>query len=251
MTLSLAGADAAAIFLCGWVIKMMDDFLDLRYDVFQGEQSLAVRLGEGTLALFAAPVWLGGAHPPGCCVLTVSRRLRRRHGRGPGAAAAFGPLRLPGGTLRPCGSAFSFSRGMSMLWGAAVMLAVQAIDDLWDLAPDRMSGNPNLARRFGIVETRLLGLGALLVAAVLRPLETAMVFVSIPVVLWTISSLLQAGGPRTGGGRAEPIFLERDWAFGHGLLSSPFSSALPEGGGGENGKGLPKASPTPLWRCAA
>src|SRR5690606_2607458 len=43
------------------------------------------------------------------------------------------------------------------LWGLSVMVAVQAVDDLEDLAPDHASGNPNLARRLGVVETQLLG----------------------------------------------------------------------------------------------
>lgn len=182
--------NAAAIFLCGWVIKMMDDFLDLRYDVFQGEQTLAVRLGEGTLPysllLFCLAMLV---QPEVACSLFL----------GAYAAGMAGDLerQLPSGLygyqeallVLVCG--FLFLPWHAMLWGAAVMLAVQAVDDLWDLAPDRISGNPNLARRFGIVETRLTGLGALLVAAAIRPLGTAMVFVSIPIVMWAISTMLR------------------------------------------------------------
>jgi len=197
MTLSLVARSAAAIFLCGWVIKMMDDFLDLRYDVFQGEQSLAVRLGEATLPYSLLLFGLAALiHPAVACSLFL----------GAYAAGMAGDLerQLPSGlygyqeALFALAAGFLFLPWHVMLWGAAVMLAVQAIDDLWDLAPDRMSGNPNLARRFGIVETRLLGLGALLVAAVLRPLETVMVFVSIPVVLWIISRLLRPVAPHRG-----------------------------------------------------
>lgn len=179
-----------AIFLSGWVIKMMDDFLDLRYDILHGDQSLAVRLGEGTLPysllLFCLAVLV---EPATACSLFL----------GAYAVGMAGDLerQLPSGLYGYQEALLALLLGLlflpwhAVVWGAAIMLAVQAVDDLADLAPDRISGNPNLARRFGIVETQLTALGALLVAASLRPLGTAIIFASIPLLLWTISSLLK------------------------------------------------------------
>lgn len=176
--------------LAAWVVKMMDDFLDLRYDILQGQDSLAVRLGEGTLPysllLFCFATLL---EPVTTCSLFL----------GAYAAGMAGDLerRLPSGwlgyqeALAALLSALVFLPWHAVVWGASVMLAVQALDDLADLAPDRISGNPNLARRFGIVETRLAALGAVAVAAGLRPLGTALVFVAIPFVLWAMSSFLK------------------------------------------------------------
>lgn len=181
---------AAAIFLTGWVVKLMDDFLDLRYDILQGERSLAIRLGEGTLPysllLFCLAVLL---EPVAACSLFLgayaagmASDLERRLPSGlPGVKEALAALLV----------GFLFLPWHAVLWGVAVMLAVQAVDDLADLAPDRISGNPNLARRFGIVETRLAALGALAVAASLRPLGTVMVFAAIPLVLACMSALVK------------------------------------------------------------
>lgn len=186
---------ATAILLCGWVVKMMDDFLDLRYDILQGEQSLAVRLGEGTLPysllLFCFAVLI---EPATACSLLL----------GAYACGMAGDLerQLPSGlkgyqeALAALLFGLLFLPWHAVVWGASVMLAVQAVDDLADLGPDRMSGNPNLARRFGIVETRLAALGALFVAANLRPVGTAMVFAAIPLLMWIISTLLKPGSRR-------------------------------------------------------
>jgi len=184
--------NAAAILLAGGVVKLMDDFLDLRYDIFEGEPSLAVRLGEGTLPysllLFALAVL---AEAEVACALFL----------GAYAVGMAGDLerQLPSGLYGYQEAAvalivgFLFLPWHSALWGASVMLAVQAVDDLFDLAPDRTSGNPNLARRYGIVETQLAGLLALLVAAVTRPVGTATVFVSIPLLLWATHALAWPG----------------------------------------------------------
>src|SRR5690606_12565913 len=190
MTLALLARSAAAIFLCGWVIKMMDDFLDLRYDIFQGEQSLAVRLGEATLPYSLLLFGLAAlVHPVVACSLFL----------GAYAAGMAGDLerQLPSGlygyqeALLALTAGFLFLPWHVMLWGAAVMLAVQAIDDLWDLAPDRMSGNPNLSARFGIYETPLLGFDPLLAAAVFGACETALFFWTFPVVIWFVKRLLR------------------------------------------------------------
>lgn len=175
--------------LTGGVIKLMDDFLDLRYDVFEGEPSLAVRLGEGTLAycllLFALAVLIDAetscALLIGAYAVGMAGELERQLPSGlygyqeAGVALAAGLILLPWPTA---------------LWGVSAMLAVQAVDDLLDLAPDRASGNPNLARRFGIVETQLLGLFALLVAAAMRPVATAIVFVAVPILIWATQALV-------------------------------------------------------------
>src|SRR5690606_28617342 len=79
---------------------------------------------------------------------------------------------------------FLFLPWPTVLWAAAVVLCVQSLDDLADLAPDRQSGNPNLARRFGIVEVKMVALLALVVAAGIRPISTAAVFIAVPLIEW-------------------------------------------------------------------
>src|SRR5690606_24645016 len=70
-----------------------------------------------------------------------------------------------------------------VLWAVTVMFALQAIDDLHDFGADRISGNPNLARKIGIVELHLAGLLAICFAVILRPVSTVLLFVAVPIVL--------------------------------------------------------------------
>jgi len=181
--------EAAAILLVGGAIKLMDDFLDLRYDVFEGEPSLAVRLGEGTLAyallLFALAAL---ADARASCALFLGAYAA-------GMAGDF-DRQLPSGLYGYQEAAAALVAGLLFLpwpwalWGLSVMVAVQAVDDLEDLAPDHASGNPNLARRLGVVETQLLGVLTLFLAALLRPVSTAVVFVAVPLLLWAARALV-------------------------------------------------------------
>lgn len=181
-TLWSAGPFAVAVLLTGLVVKMMDDFLDLHFEVKEGRKGLAVSLGEGTLAyvlimfcfavlidVTASTALLIGAYAIGMAGdfrRLLPTRLKGFHEAIIVIAAAM--LALPW-TL--------------VLWALSVMLAVQLIDDWIDLRRDDLSGNPNLVRRLGRVETFLIAVICLAISMLLRPASTAIVLLSVPVVL--------------------------------------------------------------------
>lgn len=190
---------AGAIFLSGWVVKLMDDFLDLRYDLFAGDETLAVRLGEGTLPYsLIGLVFAALLHPEIALSLFVGAYAA-------GMAGDYDrqlPSGLKGWQEGAAAVCFTlvFSPWSTVVWAVSVMLAVQITDDLFDIAEDGASGNPNIARRIGIGETRMLGLLALFAACVLKPAHTALVFMAIPLVEATCRAM------------AKPIVKSRGWS---------------------------------------
>ena len=182
----------------GGVIRLMDDFLDLRYDIFEGAETLATRLGEGTLpyallgfalaAMLDAPTaaaLMAGAYAVGMAGDFDRQLPSGLTGYQEGAAALLAAfLLLPLGTV---------------LWAFFAMFAVQVFDDLDDLAGDQRTGNPNIARRMGVVEARMAALCALVAAGLIQPLETAAVFIAVPVVCWSSRAI------------ARPLVKTRGW----------------------------------------
>lgn len=171
----------AAILCAGLAVKLMDDFLDLQYDSQAGIPSPAVRLGEATLPYGLILLAVGAAfHPPVALSLFL-------------AAYAIGMVQdlkrsLPSGLTGWQESLLSLGLGALLLgpviqiWGLAMMVFVQAVDDTIDYHVDQMSGNPNLLRRFGWVEVNGVAFVCLVLAAWLYPIETALTIVAAAVL---------------------------------------------------------------------
>lgn len=186
-----------SILLVGSVIKLMDDFLDLRYDIAEGYEGLAVRLGEGTLP-YALLLFALGAM---CHASTAISLLLGAYVVG---MAGEYDRPLPSGLKGYQEGALVLLVALlllpwsDLLWALLAMGAVQILDDLHDYATDRITGNPNLARRFGVVELHFAGLLLLTVAAHLRPVGTTLLFLALPIVL-AADQLLARPLPRTRG----------------------------------------------------
>lgn len=190
---------AAAVLLTGVAVKLMDDFLDLRYDIFEGADTLAVRLGEGSIAYALISFALAAmADAQAAVALMVGAYAV-------GMAGDF-DRQLPSGLYGLQESfillvvAALLLPWRVVLWAASAMLCVQLLDDLEDLASDRLSGNPNLARRIGVVEAHMLALAALFAAALAHPAGTVAVFVAVPLVSWGCQTALK------------PVSRSRRWA---------------------------------------
>jgi len=180
------------IVLSGVTIKLMDDWLDVEYDKSVGRTTLAVRLGRAVL-------------PYGLLCLALAMALASKLALTLFIAAyAIGmghdlrekmPTRLPGWieSLVALGLAAIYAGWQLASWALFVMLMIQLLDDLMDLQQDRRSGQNNWAQRFGTVEATLAMFICALVAVLLMPMETAMVFGALPVV-HVVMSL--AGGLR-------------------------------------------------------
>lgn len=185
---------ASVILLMGAVIKMMDDFLDLRYDTLAGTYSLAMRLGEGTL-----PYALIGF----AVAALIEPRLAVSLMCGAYAVGMAGDLdrQLPSGLTGYQESAIVLLLNLLFLpwnlvvWAFLAMLALQLADDLHDLDADRASGNPNLVRRLGRVEALMLGGACLVGASALAPVETALLFAAVPIILWACGTMSRVGLP--------------------------------------------------------
>lgn len=173
----------------------MDDFLDLRYDVMEGTETLAARLGEGSIAYALISFALGAMVGAEAAVALMIGAYAV------GMAGDF-DRRLPSGLSGYQESAVLlllavlFLPWRTLLWAVASMLCVQLLDDLEDLALDRISGNPNFARRIGVVEAHMLALVALLVAAIARPAGTVAVFVATALIDWGCQAALGWAGSR-------------------------------------------------------
>ena len=185
----------AAVLFTGVAVRLMDDFLDLRFDVCEGAETLAVRLGEGSIAYALISFALGAmVHPEAAVALMVGAYAV-------GMAGDIG-RRLPSGLSGYQESAVLlllaalFLPWRTLLWAVASMLCVQLLDDLEDLALDRITGNPNLARRIGVVEAHMLALVALLTAALAHPAGTAAVFVATALIGWGCQAALGRSGSR-------------------------------------------------------
>lgn len=171
----------AAIICSGLAVKLMDDFLDLQYDSQAGIPSPAVRLGEATLPYGLILLAIGAAfHAPIALSLFF-------------AAYAIGMVQdlrrpLPSGltgwqeSLLVLGLGALLLGPVNQIWGLAIMVFVQAIDDTIDYHVDQMSGNPNLLRRFGWVEVNGVAFGCFVLAALLYPIETALTIVAVAVL---------------------------------------------------------------------
>ena len=170
-----------ALVCAGSVVKLTDDVLDAEFDRNRGRVTLASRLARAALpyglvlGLIAARLNLSltiavffGAYAVGM-VPTWRERL---------------PTRVP--AYVEIGAAMVVSIlcvGWRLsIWGLAIMAVIDWLDDVVDASNDKLTGQRNLAVRFGVVETLLSILVALCVAVLVNAADTALVFAAVPVV---------------------------------------------------------------------
>lgn len=173
--------DLLAIILVAFAVKLMDDFLDLRTDVQFGIPSIAERLGEASLPYAMLLLALGSLLDLRLAIplftasygMGMAMDLRRE---------------LPSGLYGWQEAVIAIGAGalligpLEQVWALVVMGFVQCMDDIQDVRRDALSGASNLVRRFGVGEVRMVAFFLLCVSAVLSPLHTGMVIVSVAVV---------------------------------------------------------------------
>jgi 4-hydroxybenzoate polyprenyltransferase len=171
-----------ACFFTGTAVKIMDDYLDTPVDRIIGRQTWAARLEEAalpyallalSLAVIAEPIWA-------ITLFWASYAMGMR-----GDMARLLPLGLRGwqealvlGVIS--GLAFGWKVTISS-WLA--IFTVQAIDDLVDQQQDKMTGAGNWASRWGMVETGLATIIAILILSCLDIAKLVLVLMNSFLVL--------------------------------------------------------------------
>lgn len=141
-----------AFVLTGFVIKLMDDFLDYNFDILVGKPNLSHGMGKGvlpyTLLLFSGAVLIEKDY-------SISLFL---------AAYGIGMLKdmekLPTGLLSWQETMIVVFIGLlvfkkKFIFASLGILLIQLLDDVFDYKYDKMVGGRNFAVRFGITETTL------------------------------------------------------------------------------------------------
>ncbi|WDL97299.1 hypothetical protein [Alicyclobacillus sp. ALC3] len=164
--------------LMGAAIKLMDDALDVNFDLERGRQTLAHQLGRATLpyALVLAVI-----------AVDLDPALALSVFFGSYAVGMFTTWRDPLPSRLPSYVEIALALALSAslvgwrlaLWGVAIMAVVDWLDDVMDLTGDSKSGQTNLAARIGFAETLLLTLVALCVAVLTNAALTAVVLVAV------------------------------------------------------------------------
>lgn len=165
-----------ALLLSGATVKMMDDALDVEYDLCRGKRTLAARLGRASLPYSLIVFGFSMAVEPhvsisilfaSYCVGMFTR------------SAEILPTRVPAyveiviGLLILC----LLVGWRDALWAMATMSLIDWLDDVMDRHRDRETGQANLAVRFGLVEVLF---GILIAFCLALYAQTA----------WTIAALL-------------------------------------------------------------
>lgn len=172
--------------LCvGAAVKLMDDYLDVEYDVCRGVRTCAARLGRATLP-YALVLTILGAYLN--LPVTIAVFLAAY---GVGMLAGWNekmPTHLPAyiEIIIAAGLSILLSGWEMTLWAFSMMAVIDWLDDLMDVTHDRTTGQRNMALRAGFVETLLLLLLALFAAVMSNAVLTAMTFVVL--VLLTMLS---------------------------------------------------------------
>nr|WP_092067845.1 hypothetical protein [Dendrosporobacter quercicolus]NSL46808.1 hypothetical protein [Dendrosporobacter quercicolus DSM 1736]SDL64654.1 hypothetical protein SAMN04488502_101447 [Dendrosporobacter quercicolus] len=159
---------ALAVLLCALAVKLTDDFLDRDLDAAAGQNNWTQHLGSGTpvyaMLLLAVSA---GLRADICLPLFLSSYIT---GMFNDLRQPF-PSRLTGWQeclLVLAAGAILFSWNI-MLFSLLFIIAVQLADDCLDYSADLLSGQRNFAHRFGIVESLLLAIIALLLSCWLNP----------------------------------------------------------------------------------
>ncbi|SMC62476.1 hypothetical protein [Sporomusa malonica] len=148
---------AAAVACCSASVKLADDYLDKEYDAVAGKTNWAEVLGRGTMlyAMFLLAMSAG-----------INTRLSLSLFLASYIVGMFNsmyeklPSRLNGfqESLVALIIGVVFFDWNSMLFSLSFVAAVQLFDDYLDAQYDRLSGQRNLANRFGGLECLIMGL---------------------------------------------------------------------------------------------
>ncbi len=164
-----------AILLTGIAVKMLDDYLDEPEGWIEclergvpayGMLFLALGVGlapSTSLSLFLASYALGMIHEP-------DRQL---------------PLGLQAyqENILVLTVGFIILGWKEILSSLSILLAVQLIDDTLDQKLDTSMGHPNIRNHLGVVETVLLSMISLLIAAYLHPSKTFLVIITTVILI--------------------------------------------------------------------
>jgi 1,4-dihydroxy-2-naphthoate octaprenyltransferase len=174
----LDGATAlAALLLIGATIKLMDDYLDAEYDICRGKRTLAIKLSRASLPYALCLGLIAG-------FLKTDLAISIFFGSYAVGMLSTWKEKLP--TKVPAYVEIAVAIALSValvgwktaLWGVALMAVFDWIDDIVDLSADQRTGQRNLARRIGVVETTLLTLSAMCVAVLCNTWWTALGFIA-------------------------------------------------------------------------
>lgn len=147
---------AAAVACCSASIKLADDYLDKEYDIAAGKTNWAEVLGRGTMlyAMFLLAISAGLNTKLSLSLFLASyiigmfSSMREKL-----------PSRLNGFQESLVALIFGlvFFDWNSMLFSLSFVAAVQLFDDYLDAQCDQLSGQRNLANRFGRLECLIVG----------------------------------------------------------------------------------------------
>jgi len=170
-----------ALLAGGFAIKMMDDALDVDYDICRGRRTLAAKLGKGALP-YALLVGLVGTAWNAHVVIAVFLASYTV-----GMALRLGerlPTRLPAGVEMALAALLSILLvgWMLTLWAIAMMAVIDWLDDVVDVSNDALAGAANMVARIGLIETLLLILCALCIAVLTNAKLTALTFIALPLL---------------------------------------------------------------------
>ncbi|MDK2855592.1 MAG: hypothetical protein PWQ41_1192 [Bacillota bacterium] len=187
--------DLAALFATGLAIKLLDDHLD-REETFFSRPVLATLLDRGTGAYSLLSYALAARLKPDWA-LTL---FLASYGCG---MLGDSPWRLPTRLPAYGETCLVFALGVlatdwqEMTSSAAFILGVQLIDDVLDLAQDRHALRPNLAAKWGRVESALAGIAFVLIGLLLDLRKIILGLAVLPAVLYVARApwLKGAGKP--------------------------------------------------------
>ncbi|GEO24925.1 hypothetical protein AAC03nite_07100 [Alicyclobacillus acidoterrestris] len=165
-----------AMLLAGAAVKLMDDALDIDYDICRGRRTLAARLGRAclpySLVVFGIAMMMN--RDAAFAVFLSSYAVgmfTRIHESLPSRVPAYVEIVIAVLLL------VVLVGWRHALWGLAVMSMIDWLDDVMDRRKDLETGQANVAIRFGLVET----LVAILIAFCLALYAE---------VFWTILALI-------------------------------------------------------------
>ncbi|MFD1674572.1 hypothetical protein [Alicyclobacillus fodiniaquatilis] len=170
-----------ALLFAGAAVKLMDDALDVEYDLCRGKRTLAVRLERAclpySLAIFGIAM-ITEAHVAlavflGSYAVGMFTRLDERL---PSRVPAFVEIIV---AIALCIVLVGWREA---LWGVAMMSVIDWLDDMVDRQKDLISGQFNVAIRFGFVEVLFAILIALCLAVYTEVVWTALGFIALVVL---------------------------------------------------------------------
>lgn len=152
-----------SLLFAGASIKLMDDALDVEFDLCQGKRTLAARFGRSvlpySLALFAIAVAIQSHIALAAFFGSYAVGMFAR----PGERL---PTRLPAWVeiVLAIAICVALVGWRDALWGISIMAVVDWLDDVMDRYRDAETGQFNVVVRFGLIEVLFALLGLFCVA---------------------------------------------------------------------------------------